>query len=307
MLEHEREALQEQAYREELVERISRIVPEDGGREPIPGVSFFRASTPTELFHRVWEPAFCVIAQGAKEVIVGRRTYRYDPYHYLIATMELPAASHVVEASPEAPYLSLRLALDPRTISAVMMEAGYVPSPEGPEVSAFDVSPLRPPLLEAVVRLARLAETPDEAPVLLPLITREVIFRLLQDEQGARLRHLVLLNGQYHRMARAIALIRERFDRPLDIQQLARELGLSTSALYQHFKAATGMSPLQFQKRLRLQEARRLMLMEGLDASTAGYRVGYNDPAHFTRDYKKLFGRPPRQDVRRHARSVPAV
>ncbi|GIV59893.1 MAG: AraC family transcriptional regulator [Rhodothermaceae bacterium] len=293
-----------EVYRQDLVERIGRIIPQDGGREVLPGLHLFRASAPTELYHSIWEPAFCVIAQGAKEVLVGSRRYRYDPHHYLIATLELPAASHVVEATAEAPYLSLRLPLDPRTISAVMVEAGYLPAQEGAGASAFDVSPLGLPLLEAVLRLVRLVEVPEEAPVLMPLITREIIFRLLQGAQGVRLRHLVMLNGQYHRMARAIDLIRARFDRPLEIPELADELGMSTSALYQHFKAATGMSPLQFQKQLRLQEARRLMLMEGLDATTAGYRVGYNDAAHFSRDYKRLFSAPPMRDVERMRRRL---
>jgi len=296
------------AYRQELVERIGRILPQDGGREALPGLHLFRASVPGERHHRIWEPAFCVIAQGAKEVFVGTRCYRYDPYHYLIATLELPAASHVAEATAEAPYLSLRLPLDPRTISAVMVEAGYLPAQEGAGASAFDVSPLGLPLLEAVLRLVRLVEAPEDAPVLMPLITREIIFRLLQGAQGVRLRHLVMLNGQNHRMARAIDRIRARFDRPLEIPELADELGMSKSAFYQHFKAATGMTPLQFQKQLRLQEARRLMLMEGLDATTAGYRVGYNDAAHFSRDYKRLFGAPPLRDVerlrRRHAKAT---
>lgn len=298
---HNREALQAQAYREELVERICQMVPQDGGCEPLNGLSFFRISTPTELYHSLFEPAFCVIAQGSKEVLVGSRRYRYDPYHYLIATLELPVASHVVEASAERPYLSLRLALDPRLVSAVMIESGYIPSPDGAEASAFGVNPLGLPLLEAVVRLARLAAVPNEAPVLMPLITREIIFRLLQDGQGARLRHLVMLSGQHHRITQAIQQIRATFDRSLHIERLAQTLGMSVSAFYAHFKAVTGMSPLQFQKRLRLQEARRLLLIEGLDVATTAYRVGYNDAAHFSRDYKRLFGIPPMQDSKRQA------
>ncbi|MCS7219980.1 MAG: AraC family transcriptional regulator [Anaerolineae bacterium] len=296
-----REAFLAQIYRSELVERIGRAVPKDGASEPLPGLQLFRASSPTPLHHSMFKPAFCVIAQGSKEVLVGNHCYRYDPYHYLIATLELPVASHVTEASQERPYLSLSLALDPHLVSSVLIETGYALSSRRADVMAFDVSPLDQNLLDAVVRLVRLVDHPHEARVLAPLITREIVFRLLMGAQGTRLRHIALLDGHSRYIRQAIERIRADFNQPLLIDDLARELGMSLSAFYQHFKAVTGMSPLQFQKRLRLQEARRLMLTEGLDAATAGYRVGYNDASHFSREYRRLFGEPPMRDVKRLA------
>jgi AraC-like DNA-binding protein len=166
-------------------------------------------------------------------------------------------------------------------------------------VRAIDVSPLDMNLLDAVVRLARLLDSPAEAPILMPIITREIIYRLLIGAQGGRLRHLAILGGYTPDIARAIQRLRQDFDQPLRVEQLARNLGMSVSGFHHHFKAVTAMSPLQFQKQLRLQEARRLMLGEDLDATSAAYRVGYNDASHFNREYKSVFGVPPMRDVQR--------
>jgi AraC-like DNA-binding protein len=180
-----------------------------------------------------------------------------------------------------------------------MLEAGYS-SPPGPaDARAIDVSPLDGHLLDAFVRLVRLLDSPAEASILLPLITREIIYRLLMGEQGARLRHIAILGGYTPHIARAVERLRQDFDQPLRIEQMARELGMSVSGFHHHFKAVTAMSPLQFQKRLRLQEARRLMLGEDLDAASAAYRVGYQDASHFNREYKSLFGVSPMRDVQR--------
>jgi AraC-like DNA-binding protein len=233
----------------------------------------------------------CVIAQGSKQVLLGESRYQYDPSHYLLATIELPSVGQVLSASKERPYLSLRLELAPTLVSSVMLEASYSSPPSGASVSALDVSPLDGPLLDAFVRLTRLLDAPAEAPVLRPLITREILYRLLQGEQGARLRHLAILAGYTSHIARAVERLRHDFDQPLPLEQLARELGMSVSGLHHHFKAVTAMSPLQFQKRLRLQEARRLMLSEDLDAASAAYRVGYRDASHFNREYKSRIAR----------------
>jgi AraC-like DNA-binding protein len=241
----------------------------------------------------------CLIAQGSKEVLLGESRYRYDPSHYLLATVELPRVSQVLEASKERPYLSLRLELDPALVSLVLVEAGHSSPRDHADVRAIDVSPLDGNLLDAFVRLLRLLDSPAEAQVLMPLITREIIYRLLVGEQGGRLRHLATLGGYTPHIARAVELLRRDFDQPLRIESLARELGMSVSGLHHHFKAVTAMSPLQFQKRLRLQEARRLMLGEDLDAASAAYRVGYHDASHFNREYKILFGVPPMRDVQR--------
>ncbi len=293
------DARREEANRAELVERIAHAIREDGRVEPLKGLRLNRASAPTELAHGVSDPAFCVIAQGSKEVFLGEERFQYDPMHYLLATAELPVVSHVIEASRERPYLSFVMNLDPTLVSAVMVEAGHLAPRSYANVRAIDVSPLNAGLLDAVVRLVRLLDTPTEAPYLAPLLTREIVYRLLRGEQGDRLCYIAVQGGHTHRIARAITQLRQDFDQPLRIDDIAQELGMSVSSFHHHFKAVTAMSPLQFQKQIRLQEARRLMLGEDLDAASAGYRVGYNDAAYFNRDYKKLFGLPPLSDVRR--------
>jgi AraC-like DNA-binding protein len=289
------------AYREELVRRIARATSVDGETEPLKGLHLARVSSTTGPAYGVAFPAFCVIAQGTKEIFLGEERYQYDPYHYLLSTIELPIVIQQIEASPEKPYLSMRLALDAALVASVMLEVG-MPShrTETASARAIDVSLLDDPLLEAAVRLVRLVEAPSaEARMLQPLITREIVFRLLAGEQGARLRHLAVLGGHTDRIARAIERLRHDFDKPLRIETLAREHGMSPSSFHEHFKGVTAMSPLQFQKHLRLQEARRLMLSEDMDAATAGYRVGYEDTSQFSKEYKRLFGEPPMRDVGR--------
>jgi AraC-like DNA-binding protein len=181
-----------------------------------------------------------------------------------------------------------------------MVEAGHPAPGDRAAVRAFDVSPLDEGLLDAVLRLVRLQDAPaEEARFLRPLVTREIVFRLLRGEQGGRLRQIAVLGGHAHRIARALERLREDYDRPLRVEDVAREAGMSVSGFHHHFKAVTAMSPLQFQKRMRLQEARRLMLSEDLDAASAGHRVGYSDASQFTREYKRLFGAPPVRDVER--------
>jgi AraC-like DNA-binding protein len=247
----------------------------------------------------VSDPALCVIAQGSKEIMLGDHRYRYDPAHYLIATAELPIASQITEASKEHPYLGLVLTLDPTFVGSVMVEAGHPAPRSHSAMKAIDVSPLDAGLLDAVVRLVRLLDSPTDARFLAPLVKREIVYRLLTGEQGGRVCHIAALGGHTHRIAKAIERLRKDFDQPLRIENIARELGMSVSGFHHHFKEVTAMSPLQFQKQLRLQEARRLMLGEDLDAASAGYRVGYGDAAHFTREYKRLFGTPPMRDVER--------
>src|SRR5215203_378543 len=269
-------------------------------RSPMSSRGRAGASSPTEAVHGVSTPSFCVIAQGSKEILLGDDRYRYDPAHYLITTAALPVSGRILEASEERPYVSLRLDLDPALIGSVMVEAGH-PAPRGhAAVRAIDVSPLDAGLLDAVVRLVGLLDSPaEEARFLRPLVTREIVFRLLKGEQGDRLRQIAVLGGHSHRIARALERLRKDFDRPLRIEDIARELGMSVSGFHHHFRVVTAMSPLQFQKRMRLQEARHLMLAEDLDAASAGYRVGYSDASQFNREYKRLFGAPPMRDVER--------
>jgi AraC-like DNA-binding protein len=297
----QREELRAKLNREELVERIGRALPEDGTVEPVKGLHFARVSRHQAPIHGVSFPSFCGIAQGSKEMYLGEDRYRYDPYHYLLSTIELPIVIHHIEASPERPCLNFQLELDPALVASVMLDA-QIPSPrkDGGSSRALDVSPIDDALLEAVVRLVRLAEAPaSDAQVLLPLLQREIVFLLLRGEQSARLRQFAALGGHTDRIARAIERLRTDYDKPLRIDTLARELGMSQSSLFEHFKEVTAMTPLQFQKQIRLQEARRLLLGEDVDATTAGYRVGYEDTSQFNKEYKRLFGEPPLRDVER--------
>src|SRR5215203_3644239 len=295
-----REARRAQAGRDELAELVARAVGEDGAVEAPGGLSLVRRSSPTPKDHGVSSPAFCVIAQGSKEVLLGDDCYRYDADHYLVTAAALPTATRVTEASEERPYLGVVLGLDPALVDSVMVEASHPAPREQTAVRAFDVSRLEAGLLDAVVRLVGLLDAPaDEARFLRPLVTREIVFRLLKGEQGGRLRQIAILGGHSHRIAKALERLRKHFDRPLRIEDIAREVGMSVSGFHHHFKAVTAMSPLQFQKRMRLQEARRLMLGEDLDAAGAGHRVGYSDASQFNREYKRLFGEPPMRDVER--------
>ncbi len=295
----ERETHRAQANRDELIELIARAIREDGTIEPLKGLHLNRASSPKEPLHSVYDPVFCVIAQGSKEIFLSNERYVYDSTHYLLVTAGLPLVGHVLEASREQPYLSLRLELDPTLVGAVMVEASHPSSQNRADVRAINVSSLDAGLLDAVVRLVRLLEAPAEAPFFAPLITREIVYRLWMGEQGDRLRHIAALGGYTPYIVKAIERLHKEFDQPLRIDSIARELGMSVSGFHHHFKSVTAMSPLQFQKRLRLEEARRLMLGEGLDAASAAYRVGYHDASHFNREYKSLFGLPPMRDMDR--------
>jgi AraC-like DNA-binding protein len=293
------EARKTHASREELVARLAQAIHNDELMEPLEGVRLRRASAPTEIGHGVSDPSFCVIAQGSKEILLGDNRYWYDSAHYLIATTALPIASRIVEASAERPYLSIMVTLDPALISSVMIETGYGTAQRQSAVTAIDVSALDADLLDAVVRLARLLESPRAARFLVPHVKQEIVYRLLSGPQRDRVAQMAALGGASHRIAAALDWLRKDFNQPLRIEEVARELGMSASGFHHHFKALTALSPLQFQKQLRLQEARRLMLGEGLDAASAGYRVGYDDAAYFNREYKKLFGEPPMRDVER--------
>lgn len=293
----ERDLERARANRDELAERIARHVAEDGKIEAAPGLFLLRYSLPTGPLYAVSEPSFCIIVQGSKELLLGNERYRYDASHYLLVSAGLPMVGHILEASKERPYLAVRLVLDPAIVTAVLMETGLLASRTDAALKAMAVSRLDANLLDSVVRLVRLVDAPRDYAALAPLAAREIVYRLALGEHGGRLRQIAVIGGRAHRIAKAIELVRKGYGKPLRIAGLARQLGMSISAFHHHFKAVTAMSPLQFQKQLRLQEARRLLLAGDVDAATAGYRVGYDDPSHFSREYKRLFGGPPMRDV----------
>lgn len=284
--------------RKELVERIARVLPQDGALEPLKGLRLKNSSS-TASTPGVVAPSFCVIAQGSKELLLGNERYCYDPSRALLITAAMPLTGTILSASKRQPYLSFALELDPALVGSVMVESGFSIAPDHAEIRAISTSALDASMLDAVVRLVRLVDTPSQAPFLMPLVTREIIYRLLMSEQGSQLRHIANHGGYTPPIARAIARLREDFDQPVKMNEIAHDLGMSISGFHHHFKAVTALSPLQFQKELRLQEARRLMLGEGLAAASAGYRVGYNDASQFNREYKRHFGVSPLRDVAR--------
>jgi AraC-like DNA-binding protein len=283
----------------ELAQRIARRVTTDGAVEVAPGLLFYRFSAPAGPAYAISTPRFCVVAQGSKEVLLGTERYRYDSARYLLVSAGVPLVGHVIEASREEPYLALGLTLNPAVVTSVLIESGPQVSRSNGDVRAVAVSRLDSNLLDAVVRLVRLLDSPSDYAVLAPLVVREIVYRLLIGDQGDRLRQVAVIDGRVHRIAKAIEIIGKDRDKPLRVGDIARQLGVSVSGLHSQFKAVTGMSPLQFQKQLRLQEARRLLLAGEVDVARAGYRVGYDDPSHFSREYKRLFGEPPLRDLER--------
>jgi len=285
--------------RNELVDLIARFIPQDGAIKPIKDLYLFRISTPGEPIHSVYKPSLCIVAQGSKEFFLNDERYVYDPDNYLLVTAELPLVGQVLEASKEQSYLSLLLELDPSLVGSVITEVGDIAPQNDSNVRAMNVSSLDTDLLDAVLRLVRLLDNPSEAPFLAPMITKEIIYRLWMGNQRDRLLQIVNSEGNASMIAKAIGLINEEFDQQLRVESIASELGMSVSGFHHHFKAVTAMSPLQYQKRLRLQEARRLLLGGRLNATDVAFRVGYNDSSHFSREYKSLFGLPPKRDVER--------
>ncbi|NRP20145.1 Exoenzyme S synthesis regulatory protein ExsA [Ensifer adhaerens] len=282
---------------QQLMERNSGI---DGVLSTkIPHLILIRSSNPTEPIHTLHKPAVCFIAQGSKQVMLGDTVQTYDPNRYLTVSVDLPVIGQVIDASAEKPYLCLRLDLDPAMLSALVIEMGSSPSDVGAPEPGLFLSDATPELLDAIVRLLRLLDRPDEIAVLAPLAEREILYRLLVGEQGHRLRQIARAESKLTQVNRAIDLIKRDFRKPLRIEDLAARANMGLSSFHQHFKAVTAMSPLQYQKQLRLQEARRLILGQSIDAATAGHHVGYDSPSQFSREYARLFGAPPLRDIAR--------
>jgi len=285
------------AAKAELADRIAQLATSDGSHATaIPQLHLMRRDTPTPCIPTVYEPRLCIVAQGSKESTLAGQTYRYDPLNYLVVSVTLPMIGQVIEATPEKPYLSLRLDIDPAVIASLMLDAGPQPTSNRLDPGLY-AAKVTTPLLDAVLRLMRLLDTPTDLPVLAPLAIREIFYRVLVGDLGHSLREIAAADTRSHRISRAVAHLRQRFLHPLNIEELAQSVHMSTSSLHHQFKAVTTLSPLQFQKQLRLHEARRLMLADGIDAVAAAHRVGYESPSQFSREYKRLFGAPPRSEI----------
>lgn len=289
------------ATMQDLADLMVRHTPGDGMHATaIPRVSLIRSSRPTEPIHTVYEPAVCIIAQGAKQVQMGHRVLNYDAASFLVVSVDVPLAGQITRASLDAPYLCFMLNLDPASLAALITESGApVPPSRSETTRGLELSAVTSPLIDAAVRLLRLLDDPADIGFLAPLAEREMHYRLLTGAQGQVLRHIAAADSRLTRVSRAIAWIKAHYDQPIPIARLAAEAGMSPSALHEHFKAITAMSPLQYHKHLRLQEARRLMLAGAHDAGGASYAVGYESPSQFSREYARLFGAPPAKDVAR--------
>jgi len=291
--------------RAELAACVERMAPGDGAHATaVPRLRLVRASAPTELAHTLHDPAICLPVQGRKQVLLGDELTTYDTEEFLVVSQDLPISGQVIEASPQAPYLCVRLSFSPGEVAALMLEHALAApaataSGRGACTRALYTAPVTLPLLDAMLRLVRLLDAPRDTAALAPLVEREILYRLLTSEDGWRLAQAGRTDGQGPRIAEAIGWLRAHYREPLKIEQLAASVHMSGSSLHRHFRAVTAMSPLQFQKHLRLQEARRLMLMESADATSAGYHVGYESASQFSREYARLFGAPPARDMRR--------
>ena len=287
------------ANRSELARLIDQCAKTDGlHATAIPRLSVLRSTRPTEPLHAVYEPAICIIAQGSKQAILGDAVYVYDQNKYLVISVDVPVVGQVTQASEAEPYLCLKLDLGVATLGTLMLDTQ--PGPTGLEAApALGLSKVTPELTDAAIRLLRLLDRPQDISVLAPLCEREILFRLLQGDQAAKLREIALGDTRLRQVSRAIDFIKRNYRESFQVGDLADEARMSPSALHSHFKAVTAMSPLQYQKQLRLQEARRLMLQGLCDAATASHSVGYASPSQFSREYRRLFGLPPQRDIAR--------
>ncbi|EGQ8945448.1 AraC family transcriptional regulator [Vibrio parahaemolyticus] len=265
---------------------------------PISGLRFSRWTTPTPPTSYTHNPSICLIAQGRKRVLLGEESFIYDANHFLISSVDLPIIANIIEASEEQPYLGLIMELDLTEISQLIVdsELDFTQSKEAQKGIA--VGELSESLLDAFVRLAELLDEGQNIKILAPIIKREIFYRLLMSEQGTRLHQIVTAGSHSHQIAKAIDWLKNNFVKPLSVGDLASYTGMSKSSFYTHFRSMTSMTPLQFQKKLRLSEARRLMLTENLDAMAATFKVGYESPSQFSREYSRLFGAPPSKDIK---------
>jgi len=263
----------------------------------VPGLSLYRKTEPSEPLIGMYEPSVCLIAQGAKRVLLRNNTYVYDTNHYLFSGLYLPVIAQVIEASQKKPYLALRLTFDYNEISSLMADI-HLPPPRTQKTNrGMATGELTAPLVNAFQRLVDLLNQKQDIPILSPLIKREIFYRLLMGEQGTILRQLAVTGTKSQRIAQAVLWLKANFSQPLRVDELAEMVNMATSTFYHHFRSMTALSPLQYQKQLRLQEARRLMLTEHIDAASAAFQVGYESPSQFSREYSRLYGAPPVRDI----------
>lgn len=289
-----------------LARELGRIAQNDGiCPTAIPQLTLYRCSLKTQPMHCMYALGLAIIAQGGKQVSLADQVLSYGPGQSLLTTLDLPVVAQITQADLARPFLSMLLTLETRALVQLAAEMELPPLPREAPPRAISLNPVDAPLLDAVIRLVRLLDEPALIPRIAPLVQQEIMVRLLSGPHGPYLRHLLAAGSPSHQVARAMAWLRQNFSQGVLMDDLAARVHMSPSTFRQHFRDLTGMSPLQYQKQLRLQEARQLMLNHALDASNTAARVGYESVSQFNREYSRLFGAPPQRDIRR-MRQLPA-
>lgn len=294
--------MSEQIYKQqnELAKLIERHTVRDGSHATaIPSLFFSRYSKVTGPSYGVYNPSLCIVVQGLKEVLLAQERYTYGPADFLVASVDLPVNAQVIEASSTIPYLALKIEFTPSQILEVLREFEVQVSSKEHAKRAMYVSQIELPMLDAVIRLVHLLDNPKDIQVIAPLYTKEILYRVLQGKHGVALKQMAIEGNSAYQIKDIIKYILNNYERSFRIEELAELANMSVSSLHRHFKEVTAMSPIQFQKQLRLQEARRILLSESTDASDAAFRVGYESPTQFNREYSRMFGFPPKEDIKR--------
>ncbi|HWJ77541.1 MAG TPA: AraC family transcriptional regulator [Niallia sp.] len=284
----------------ELSSIISRFSVYDGvNQTSIPSTFLIRESRKTEPIHSVFQPSFCIIVQGEKEILLSTEQFNYGPADYIVSSVHLPVTGQVVEASFDKPYLALKLEFTPREILELLREAKTQIEQVKNTKRALYINRVEQQLLDAVLRLARLLENPKNIPILAPLYKKEILYLIMQGKHGSTLEQMAIEGSQINQIRHVIDYIKTNYASSFRIEELAEKANMSPATLHRYFKEVTNMSPIQFQKKLRLQEARHLLIAESIDAAEVAFQVGYESPSQFSREYSRMFGYPPKEDVKR--------
>ena len=285
---------------DELVRIVGGVSNQDGTHATaIPGVNCIRLSEPNARLPSVYQPSLCVLVQGQKRVLLLDEIYDYRPSEYIVVSVDLPVIGEVTEGSPERPYLCLQIELEQRDLAEVLLQMRAPMSDSAATQRGIFVGQMEAALGDCVLRLARLLDAPEDIDLLAPIIKREIYYRLLTSQNGNIIAQLARTGSNMQRIALAIQQLKIDFSKNIKVDELAHQVGMSVSSFHAHFKTVTAMSPLQYQKRIRLMEARQIMLMEMQDAASTAYRVGYESPSQFSREYARVFGNPPGRDINR--------
>lgn len=288
------------SYLSELIQIIDRKTSREGVNETsINSLFLIRESNITDPKYRVYKPSLCIVVSGVKELLLGNESFKYGPGNFLVASVDLPVTGQVIEATPSAPYLALKLEFNSNQILEILTDTEIPTNSKENAKRALFVNELEGSILDAVIRLARLLDSAEDIPILAPIFTKEILYRVLRGQNGSILQQIAIEGSTTNRIREVIEQIKANFYKSLRIEELAEIANMSVSSLHRHFKDVTAMSPLQFQKHLRLQEARLLLLSESSDAAEVAFRVGYESPSQFSREYSRLFGLPPKEDLKR--------